>query len=347
MAEDMFDVPLALKGVRGINVFRDIFIRADKNDDGKIQLDEFLSYFADDVVGQDELHTIFNSMDTDKSGTIEVDELCKYFLQGFDEYAPAFDYCENLNKVIFDILLHTSRTYSSADRLFQFRIRFFLREIQTAIETMSCPLDSALDTIIAQSQKTNSLPHQQILEKAEHTNSTHSTAVSLGGEVERLRLYLNELATFLPRQAPTQLTSSNTSSAAVLKSQQQAASAPESDASEMRTKAHRVRITEGGENCVIVCRRANVIAGQQDAFVALAKEYFQESLDDVGAFKFCVRPSPSLSTRIVLWEVWDSSANVAAHDDLPHSKEFASRTSAMVTEPIASEELPSAANLFL
>ncbi|KAL8564626.1 N-terminal EF-hand calcium-binding protein 1 [Nucella lapillus] len=48
----------------GMTIFLDIFRRADKNDDGFITWEEFVSYFADGVMGKEELQGLFNEIDT-------------------------------------------------------------------------------------------------------------------------------------------------------------------------------------------------------------------------------------------------------------------------------------------
>lgn len=41
-----------------------------------------------------------------------------------------------------------------------------------------------------------------------------------------------------------------------------------------------------GELCLLVCRSAPLISGKEAEFTALASEYFRESADDAGAFRY-------------------------------------------------------------
>uniref|UniRef100_A0A8C7N4V7 N-terminal EF-hand calcium binding protein 3 n=1 Tax=Oncorhynchus kisutch TaxID=8019 RepID=A0A8C7N4V7_ONCKI len=49
--------------VNGLPIFKDIFRRADKNDDGKLSFDEFNAYFADGILTTEELQELFYSID--------------------------------------------------------------------------------------------------------------------------------------------------------------------------------------------------------------------------------------------------------------------------------------------
>uniref|UniRef100_A0A8L0DV08 N-terminal EF-hand calcium binding protein 3 n=1 Tax=Oncorhynchus mykiss TaxID=8022 RepID=A0A8L0DV08_ONCMY len=58
------DQPQPLQSpVNGLPIFKDIFCRADKNDDGKLSFDEFNAYFADGILTTEELQELFYSLD--------------------------------------------------------------------------------------------------------------------------------------------------------------------------------------------------------------------------------------------------------------------------------------------
>ncbi|RXM33053.1 N-terminal EF-hand calcium-binding protein 2 [Acipenser ruthenus] len=52
---------------KGISVILDIFRRADKNDDGKLSLDEFQAFFSDGTLNEEELEKLFHSIDSDNT----------------------------------------------------------------------------------------------------------------------------------------------------------------------------------------------------------------------------------------------------------------------------------------
>lgn len=51
----------------GSELIHDIFVRADKNEDGKIQIEEFDVYFDDPVLGKEDLKELFDSIDSDSN----------------------------------------------------------------------------------------------------------------------------------------------------------------------------------------------------------------------------------------------------------------------------------------
>uniref|UniRef100_A0A452UKL3 EF-hand domain-containing protein n=1 Tax=Ursus maritimus TaxID=29073 RepID=A0A452UKL3_URSMA len=53
-----------------------IFRRADKNDDGKLSLEEFQLFFADGVLNEKELEDLFHTIDSDNTNHVDTKELC-------------------------------------------------------------------------------------------------------------------------------------------------------------------------------------------------------------------------------------------------------------------------------
>ena len=52
----------------GMELIRDVFHRADVNDDDEITLDEFIDYFGDGVVSSSDLKSLFDDIDFDDDG---------------------------------------------------------------------------------------------------------------------------------------------------------------------------------------------------------------------------------------------------------------------------------------
>jgi Ca2+-binding EF-hand superfamily protein len=57
----------------GTALFLDVFRRADKNDDGKVSLTEFTSYFEDEHLSNVEMNQLFDQIDTDNSKNIDLE----------------------------------------------------------------------------------------------------------------------------------------------------------------------------------------------------------------------------------------------------------------------------------
>lgn len=52
---------------KGTSVILDIFRRADKNDDGKLSLEEFQAFFSDGTLNEEELEKLFHAIDSDNT----------------------------------------------------------------------------------------------------------------------------------------------------------------------------------------------------------------------------------------------------------------------------------------
>jgi quinol monooxygenase YgiN len=131
----------------GDGLFMDVFRRADKNDDNKISYAEFISYFQDDHLSNEDMSAIFEKIDTDKSKNIELDELVTYFKGGFECYKQLFSSLEATHRAISAALHSTRQTYSTLSNEEQYKIRFYLREFLFQLEALHRPVDVALDKI--------------------------------------------------------------------------------------------------------------------------------------------------------------------------------------------------------
>lgn len=131
----------------GNALFMDVFRRADKNDDNKVSFAEFMSYFQDDHMSNEDMSKIFDAIDVDGSKNIELDELVEYFKKGFDSYAQLFHSLEATHRAISSALHATRSNYSSLSNEEQYKVRFYLREFLFQLEALHHPVDVALDKI--------------------------------------------------------------------------------------------------------------------------------------------------------------------------------------------------------
>lgn len=56
-------------------VLTDIFRRADKDDNGRLSVQEFENYFGDDYLSHDEMPELYKQIDADHSGFLDIDEV--------------------------------------------------------------------------------------------------------------------------------------------------------------------------------------------------------------------------------------------------------------------------------
>ncbi|XP_059149700.1 N-terminal EF-hand calcium-binding protein 1-like isoform X2 [Physella acuta] len=141
---------------KGMAIFFDVFRRADKNDDGSISWEEFVCYFADGVMGKEELCSLFEQIDSHNTNNIDIGELCTYFTQHLGDFKEIFGLLEEMNRKMTNVLYGMSKTYKDAGRLEKFAKRFFLKELLNQITALQHPLEAALDALDTQAREERS-----------------------------------------------------------------------------------------------------------------------------------------------------------------------------------------------
>uniref|UniRef100_H2LIX0 EF-hand domain-containing protein n=1 Tax=Oryzias latipes TaxID=8090 RepID=H2LIX0_ORYLA len=84
----------------GTALFQDIFRRADKNDDGKLSLEEFQSYFTDGILTDAQMQEMYYSVDRQQTDNLDIDVLSEYFTPHLGEYVNVMSALEKLNVAI-------------------------------------------------------------------------------------------------------------------------------------------------------------------------------------------------------------------------------------------------------
>jgi len=139
--------------VQGTSIFLDIFRRADKNDDGFISWEEFVSYCADGVMGKEELQGLFDEIDSHNTNNIDTEELCTYFAQHLGEFRHMFGLLETFNKKMTEMLYATSKVYKESPRTEKFITRFMMREVTQQLAALQRPLEAASDILESQARE--------------------------------------------------------------------------------------------------------------------------------------------------------------------------------------------------
>ncbi|KAB1273204.1 N-terminal EF-hand calcium-binding protein 2 [Camelus dromedarius] len=93
----------------GTSVILDIFRRADKNDDGKLSLEEFQLFFADGVLNEKELEDLFHTIDSDNTNHVDTKELCDYFVDHMGDYEDVLASLETLNHSVLKAMGYTKK----------------------------------------------------------------------------------------------------------------------------------------------------------------------------------------------------------------------------------------------
>ncbi|XP_015823076.1 N-terminal EF-hand calcium-binding protein 1 [Nothobranchius furzeri] len=132
---------------QGIALFKDIFRRADKNDDGKLSLEEFHSYFSDGVLTDEQMQELYYSIDRQQTDNLDINELSEYFTPHLGEYVNVLSALEKLNVSILKAMDKTKEEYQGSSVLGQFVTRFLLRETTTQLQSLQSSLDCAMEAV--------------------------------------------------------------------------------------------------------------------------------------------------------------------------------------------------------
>ncbi|XP_006860357.1 PREDICTED: N-terminal EF-hand calcium-binding protein 2, partial [Chrysochloris asiatica] len=131
----------------GTAVILDIFRRADKNDDGKLSLEEFQLFFADGVLSVKELEDLFHTIDSDNTNHVDTKELCDYFVEHMGDYEDVLASLETLNHSVLKAMGYTKKVYEGGSNVDQFVTRFLLKETANQIQSLLSSVESAVEAI--------------------------------------------------------------------------------------------------------------------------------------------------------------------------------------------------------
>ncbi|XP_016143281.1 N-terminal EF-hand calcium-binding protein 2 [Sinocyclocheilus grahami] len=155
VAQEQFFAPEPRKGIA---VILDIFRRADKDDDGKLSLDEFQAFFSDGTLNEEELEKLFHTIDSDNTSNVDTKELCDYFANHMGEYEGVLASLETLNLAILKAMDFTKKVYERGTNVEQFVTRFLLKESANQIQSLLNSVESAVDAIDEQHSSVGSYP---------------------------------------------------------------------------------------------------------------------------------------------------------------------------------------------
>ncbi|XP_029008681.1 N-terminal EF-hand calcium-binding protein 2 isoform X2 [Betta splendens] len=167
VAQEQFFTP---EPRRGISVILDIFRRADKDDDGKLSLDEFQAFFSDGTLNEEELEKLFHTIDSDNTSNVDTKELCDYFAKHMGDYEGVLASLETLNLSILKAMDFTKKVYERGTNVEQFVTRFLLKESANQIQSLLSSVESAVDAIDEQHGQSGHLPAKMSPRTAERRN---------------------------------------------------------------------------------------------------------------------------------------------------------------------------------
>ncbi|XP_022438778.1 N-terminal EF-hand calcium-binding protein 2 isoform X2 [Delphinapterus leucas] len=151
----------------GTAVILDVFRRADKNDDGKLSLEEFQLFFADGVLNEKELEGLFHTIDSDNTNHVDTKELCDYFVDHMGDYEDVLASLETLNHSVLKAMGYTKKVYEGGSNVDQFVTRFLLKETANQIQSLLSSVESAVEAIeeqTSQIRQNHSKPSHSVVE---------------------------------------------------------------------------------------------------------------------------------------------------------------------------------------
>uniref|UniRef100_A0A1I8GBF9 EF-hand domain-containing protein n=1 Tax=Macrostomum lignano TaxID=282301 RepID=A0A1I8GBF9_9PLAT len=137
-------------------IFKDIFRRADKNDDGAISWTEFVSYFSDGIVTDDGMRNLFNEIDSHNTNNIDTHELCIYFTERLGSHEPVFESAGSLCRAVSASVKSLAETHARKPPAAQFVDRFLLREMCAHLEAQLQVLRNAHESLCRRARESAS-----------------------------------------------------------------------------------------------------------------------------------------------------------------------------------------------
>eukprot|EP01108_Squamamoeba_japonica_P001671 TRINITY_DN1731_c0_g2_i1.p1 TRINITY_DN1731_c0_g2~~TRINITY_DN1731_c0_g2_i1.p1 ORF type:complete len:336 (-),score=195.87 TRINITY_DN1731_c0_g2_i1:30-992(-) len=196
---------------KGELLFADVFRRADKNDDGKIDMPEFEEFFGDDRVTKEQLETLFKTADTDGNGNIDTQELVSFFKGGVGEhYAPLFASLEAAHAELSAAMRASHAEHAKATEPRHevlFKERFYLRELTAQFESLARTTEASLAGVTALSERAADADSRNRFELADDQvpslAPSHASpdAAALAAQVDKLAAFVARLEKSEPRIA--------------------------------------------------------------------------------------------------------------------------------------------------
>ncbi|XP_037284365.2 N-terminal EF-hand calcium-binding protein 1 isoform X1 [Rhipicephalus microplus] len=128
---------------KGTSVLLNVLSRADTNGDGVLAKEEFLNFFWDAVLTEDELCELFEEVNIHRTGFIDAGELSAFVWKHMGNFPGLLAALEDLSVAVTKGLQQMEKTYDVNSIQEQFVARFLVRETVFQLSKLTAALDAS------------------------------------------------------------------------------------------------------------------------------------------------------------------------------------------------------------
>ncbi|KAL1429069.1 hypothetical protein MTO96_016803 [Rhipicephalus appendiculatus] len=128
---------------KGTSVLLNVLNRADTNGDGVLAKEEFLNFFWDAVLTEDELCELFEEINIHRTGFIDAGELSAFVWKHMGNFPGLLAALEDLSVAVTKGLQQMEKTYDASSIQEQFVSRFLVRETVFQLSKLTAALDAS------------------------------------------------------------------------------------------------------------------------------------------------------------------------------------------------------------
>lgn len=127
---------------KGTSVLLNVMSRADTNGDGVLAKEEFLNFFWDAILTEDELCELFEEINVHRTGFIDAGELSSFVWQHMGNFPALLASLEDLSVAVTRGLQKMEKAYDASTVQDQFVSRFLARETAFQLSKLSAMLEA-------------------------------------------------------------------------------------------------------------------------------------------------------------------------------------------------------------
>ncbi|NXN79221.1 NECA1 protein, partial [Bombycilla garrulus] len=280
------------------------------SDDGKLSFNEFRAYFADGVLGEEELHELFLTIDTQNTDNLDTEELCDYFSRHLGEYENVLCVLKHLNITILKAMENPHQDYLEASNLEQFVTRFLLKEALNQLQSLQSSLECAMETTEEQTRQ-------------ERKDPTQLEVLSVQWPGKRLARSLqrnNSLSSSNPYSS-TGWTEEDSQWVIQINRLQKLTDRLEKKDLKLEPLEEEILEENARSHIMIVQHQMSVIEEKVEEFCPTLMQYVESASTQGGCLHVSIQKLPS-NFHFIVYEFWENSNAWNSHLQMNYSKVF-------------------------